>query len=300
MKTTRRTVLEHTPLAALGLLLPGCATRAPADPRTTIPSETPLMTEYAPQPLPFDPTKLTGLSEKLLRSHHENNYVGAVKKLNAARARLAALEPDAPGFVLHGLAQGELAFKHSVVLHELYFGNLVGGGSSGTATVELLAAHFGGAAGWEQRFRALGASLGGGSGWAILEFDLHELYFGNLVGGGSNGVTTKTLLTDHYGGAATWEERLRALGQSLGGGSGWAILELDLHERVPRMYSADDHSQGLSSGIPLLVLDMYEHSYHMDYGAAAAKYIDAFFANLHWDEIDRRTERALKVAELLG
>jgi superoxide dismutase, Fe-Mn family len=244
MKTTRRTVLEHTPLAALGLLLPGCATRAPADPRTTIPSETPLMTEYAPQPLPFDPTKLTGLSEKLLRSHHENNYVGAVKKLNAARARLAALEPDAPGFVLHGLAQGELAFKHSVVLH--------------------------------------------------------ELYFGNLVGGGSNGVTTKTLLTDHYGGAATWEERLRALGQSLGGGSGWAILELDLHERVPRMYSADDHSQGLSSGIPLLVLDMYEHSYHMDYGAAAAKYIDAFFANLHWDEIDRRTERALKVAELLG
>lgn len=199
------------------------------------------MTDYAPKPLPFDPTKLPGLSEKLLRSHHENNYAGAVKKLVGVRQHLADLGSDTPGYVLHGLAQGELAFKHSVVLHELYFGNLVGGGSSGATTNKLLADHFGGAAAWEQRFRALGASLGGGSGWAI--------------------------------------------------------LELDLHEKVPRMYTAADHTQGLSSGIPLLVLDMYEHSYHMDYGTAAAKYIDAFFANLHWEEIDRRTETALKIAE---
>jgi len=199
------------------------------------------MPEYAAKPLPFDATKLPGLSEKLLRSHHENNYVGAVKKLNGVRQQLAALASDTPGYVLHGLAQGELTFKHSVVLHELYFANLVGGGSRGSAT--------------------------------------------------------KTLLAEHLGGAAAWEQRLVALGASLGGGSGWAILELDLHEKVPRMYSAADHAQGLSSGVPLLVLDMYEHSYHMDYGTAAGKYIDAFFANLHWEEIDRRTAIALRVAE---
>jgi superoxide dismutase, Fe-Mn family len=243
MKTTRREMLEHTGLIALGALLPGC--RSTTHPVVASASKEPVMpTEYAPKPLPFDPTKLSNLSEKLLRSHHENNYVGAVKKLNGVRERLADLSADAPGYLLHGLAQGELAFKHSVVLHELYFGNLVGGGSSGTATVDLLAAQFGGAASWEQQFRALGASLGGGSGWAILEFDLHE--------------------------------------------------------KVPRMYSAADHTQGLSSGVPLLVLDMYEHSYHMDYGTAAAKYIDAFFANLHWEEIDRRTELALEWAGRLG
>jgi Fe-Mn family superoxide dismutase len=199
-----------------------------------------MATPYAPQPLPFDPTKLTGLSEKLLRSHHENNYTGAVKKLAGVRSELAAVTADTPGYVLHGLAQGEHAFKHSVVLHELYFGNLVGGGSKGSTTAKWLSDHFGGAAAWAQRFRALG------------------------------------------------------------GGSGWAIVGLDLHEKVPRMYTAADHTQGMSSGLPLLVLDMYEHSYHMDYGTAAARYIDAFFANLHWEEIDRRTERARKVAELFG
>lgn len=49
--------------------------------------------------------------------------------------------------------------------------------------------------------------------------------------------------------------------------------------------------------MPLLVLDMYEHSYHMDYGTAAARCIEAFFANLHWEEIDRRATLALAMAE---
>lgn len=199
------------------------------------------MIERAPKSLPFDPTRFTGLSEKLLRSHHENNYMGAVKKLNGVRQRLAETTAETPGYVLHGLAQGELTFKHSVVLHELYFGNLAPGGSAGSVTTKLLAERLGGATAWESRFRALAASLAGGSGWAIIEYDLHE--------------------------------------------------------RTPRMYSAADHAQGLSSGIPLLVLDMYEHSYHMDYGAAAAGYIDAFFANLSWEEIDRRTELALRLPE---
>jgi Fe-Mn family superoxide dismutase len=199
------------------------------------------MTEVVPKPLPFDPRGLPGLSEKLLRSHYDNNYTGAVKKLDGVRQRLAETTAETPGYVLHGLAQGELTFKHSVVLHELYFGNLAAGGSKGSSTT--------------------------------------------------------TLLADAFGGAAAWESRFRALAMSLAGGSGWAIVEYDLHERAPRMYTAADHAQGLSSGIPLLVLDMYEHSYHMDYGAAAAGYVDAFFANLSWEQIDRRTELALRVPE---
>lgn len=245
-------LLEGAGLGTLGALLPGCTSPVAAAAASTPasasppgpPSPAPIMADYTPAPLPFDPKRLPGLSETLLRSHHENNYVGAVKKLNAARTRIAALDPEGPGFVLHGLAQGELAFKHSVVLHEAYFGNLTGGGSQGTKT--------------------------------------------------------QAMLADHFGGATAWEERFRAFGRSLGGGSGWAILEYDLHQRVPRIYSAGDHTQGLSTGVPLLVLDMYEHSYHMDYGTKAARYIDAFFANLHWEEVDRRTEAALEVAKVWG
>ena len=49
--------------------------------------------------------------------------------------------------------------------------------------------------------------------------------------------------------------------------------------------------------VPLIALDMYEHAYHMDYGTAAAKYVDAFMANLNWEEIDRRYRRVARQAE---
>ena len=61
-----------------------------------------------------------------------------------------------------------------------------------------------------------------------------------------------------------------------------------------RIISSGNHTQTLALGAPLLVLDMYQHAYHIDYGAAAAKYVDAFFANVRWDEIDRRHTRAKK------
>lgn len=52
-------------------------------------------------------------------------------------------------------------------------------------------------------------------------------------------------------------------------------------------------------GRPLLALDMYEHSYHMDYGAAAAKYVDAFMQNVNWEEVNRRFVGARKMAALV-
>jgi Fe-Mn family superoxide dismutase len=53
-------------------------------------------------------------------------------------------------------------------------------------------------------------------------------------------------------------------------------------------YWMADHSTHPPETAPLLVLDMYEHAYHMDYGAAAAKYIDAFFANVQWEVVAQR------------
>src|SRR5436309_14924275 len=85
--------------------------------------------EYAIRKLPFDPGKINGLSEKLLVSHHENNYGGAVKRLNAITAQLAALDvATAPVFVVNGLKREELIAANSMIIHELYFDGLAGEG----------------------------------------------------------------------------------------------------------------------------------------------------------------------------
>ncbi len=193
---------------------------------------------FAPKPLPFDPTKLKGISEKLIVSHHDNNYAGAVKNLNGVRAELAKTTKDTAGFLVGGLRAKELVYANSMTLHEAYFGNLGGDGKAEGPIAKALASTWG--------------SLGG------------------------------------------WEQAMKALGASLGGGSGWAILDLHLPSAELRLSWSGDHSQTLASGMPMLVMDMYEHAYQMDYGAAAARYIDAFFQNVNWDQMNHRFERGQK------
>jgi hypothetical protein len=83
-------------------------------------------------PLPFDPKALKGLSERLVVSHHENNYGGAVRNLNRVEHDLAAVTKDTPGFQVFGLQDRALLFRNSKALHELYFANL--GGDTPPAT----------------------------------------------------------------------------------------------------------------------------------------------------------------------
>jgi Fe-Mn family superoxide dismutase len=71
---------------------------------------------FTPQPLPFDPKAVPGLSEKLLRTHYDNNYVGAVKRLGAIETQLAGLDmATAPGFLLNGLKREELVAWNSMI-----------------------------------------------------------------------------------------------------------------------------------------------------------------------------------------
>jgi Fe-Mn family superoxide dismutase len=79
---------------------------------------------------------------------------------------------------------------------------------------------------------------------------------------------------------------------SLGGGSGWVILDANYATGDLRIYGTSGHTQSVAFGQPLLVLDMFEHAYAIDYGAGHAKYIDAFFANVAWPEVDHRLARA--------
>lgn len=198
--------------------------------------------EHKPTPLPFNPAKLNGLSEKLIRSHHENNYVGAVNALNAVEQRLAASMGDAtlPAYIYGDLKREELVRTGSVVLHELYFANLGGDGRAGGRVLDAIKQWWGSAEAWEGEFRRTANALGGGSGWAVLGYNLHTG---------------------------------------------------ELHN-----YWSWDHMHNAPMSRPLLVLDMYEHAYHMDYGAAAARYFDAFMKNVSWEEVNRRFESSTKVA----
>src|SRR5687768_10190447 len=80
------------------------------------------------EPLVFDPAKLNGLSERMMRSHHENNYGGAVKNLNRVERELSSINKDTPGFLVAALRERELTFRGSKLLHEQYFGTLGGDG----------------------------------------------------------------------------------------------------------------------------------------------------------------------------
>jgi superoxide dismutase, Fe-Mn family len=194
------------------------------------------------KPISFKPARLNGLSGRLIASHYENNYGGAVRRLNAIRGELGALDPtSAPGFRLNGLKREELIATNSMLLHELYFGSLGGDGATMEPAMKLaLDANFGSVERWREEFVAMGKALGGGSGWVLLMFQPRE---GTLV-------------------------------------NQWAA----------------DHTHALAGGVPILALDMYEHAYHMDYGAAAGAYVDAFMGNIDWAAVHGRYQRAVHAA----
>jgi len=86
------------------------------------------------------------------------------------------------------------------------------------------------------------------------------------------------------------------MGKALGGGSGWVLLVFNPHEGTLVNQWASDHTQALAGGVPILALDMYEHSYHMDFGAAAGRYVDAFMDNIHWTRVYERYQSAVEAA----
>jgi superoxide dismutase, Fe-Mn family len=95
---------------------------------------------YQAKPMPFDPKSITGISEKVLVSHYENNYVGAVKRLNAIGTQLAELDfAKAANFVINGLKREELIASNSMILHEIYFDGLGGGTKPSGALAEAIA-----------------------------------------------------------------------------------------------------------------------------------------------------------------
>jgi Fe-Mn family superoxide dismutase len=180
------------------------------------------------KPLSCDPARIKGMSERLIISHYENNYGGAVKRLNLIQEKLAELDySNAAGFLINGLKREELIAMNSMILHELFFDGLGESSEPSAVLKEALARDFGSYDRWRSEFIAMGKAMGGGSGWVLL----------------------------------SWSQRDRRLVNQ------WA----------------SDHCHTLAGGTPVLALDMYEHSYHIDFGAKAASYVDTFMDAIRWD-----------------
>jgi superoxide dismutase, Fe-Mn family len=124
---------------------------------------------YAVAPLPFKPHRLVGLSERLIVSHYEANYGGALRRLHTIEERLAGIDwSRAAGFEINGLARERLIALNSVVLHEVYFEALGGSGEPAGLIAQAIARDFGSIESWRREFIALGKALAGGSGWVVL------------------------------------------------------------------------------------------------------------------------------------
>ena len=191
---------------------------------------------YEIKPFSLDPKSVKGISEKVLVSHYENNYVGAVKRLTAISAQLAELDfSKAPGFVINGLKREELVAMNSMILHEAYFDSLGGGGAARGMLADAIARDFGSVERWRTEFTAMGKAEGGGSGWVLLMYSPRD-------------------------------------------------------KRLVNQWAAD-HTNAISGGQPVIALDMYEHAYHMDYGAKAGGYVDAFMEAINWDNAAKLYER---------
>lgn len=119
---------------------------------------------------------------------------------------------------------------------------------------------------------------------------LHELYFENLGGNGRADDAAQRLLAAGFGDFGRWESEFRRIANGLGGGSGWVILGYNGQFGTLENYWMADHMHNPAATVPLLVMDMYEHSYHMDFGSAAAQYVDAFFNNINWERVLDRME----------
>jgi superoxide dismutase, Fe-Mn family len=187
------------------------------------------------------PWLLNGLSLKLLESHYENNYGGALRRLNSISEQLESLDyAKTPGYVVNGLKRDELVALNSTLLHELYFASLGGDGKPAERIAGALHGDFGSVDRWRSEFVAMAHALSGGSGWVLLTY-----------------IPRDRRLLNQYG---------------------------------------SEHSQAAAGGIPILALDMYEHAYHIDFGANAKAYVDAFMRNIDWKAVEERYEDATNVA----
>lgn len=198
-----------------------------------------------PKPLPFDQTKLQGISEKTLAIHHDKLYAGYVAKKNEVGEKLTALrgsgnfEGNASFSELRSLKDAETFVTNGVYLHEWYF-DVLGGDGNISAAPELSRA-----------------------------------------------------LVEKFGSIEDALKYLSACGMA---SRGWAVLCWDINAQSLKQYNSDAHNQGGVWGcLPVIVVDVYEHAYFIDYGSDKKKYIEDFWKNFNWAKAEELYLKAREV-----
>jgi len=132
-------------------------------------------------------------------------------------------------------------------------------------------------------------------GWEWNGMRLHELYFGNLGGSDSKGAEggVKTAIESQFGNIENWEKDFRATGGMRG--IGWVVLSRDPVGGLLVNSWINEHDVAhLAGASPLLVMDVFEHAFILDYGRAKGDYIDAFFKNIDWAKVGNRFDQVAK------
>ena len=130
---------------------------------------------------------------------------------------------------------------------------------------------------------------------------LHELYFASL--GGDGRVLpddVASAIANDFGAVDRWRQEFVGIANGLAGGSGWVLLTYVPRDGRLINQIASEHDQGIAGSVPILALDMYEHAYHLEFGANAGAYVAAFMRNIDWSAVKLRYEDAIKVAPPRG
>jgi len=128
-------------------------------------------------------------------------------------------------------------------------------------------------------------------GWEFNGMRLHEFYFENLGGKGGLDRTGKLFkkLSEDFGSVEAWEKDFKATGMIRG--IGWAVLYQDQLSGKLINFWVNEHDVGHPAGCaPILILDVFEHAFMIDYGLKRADYIEAFFKNIHWKTAEARLQ----------
>lgn len=136
-------------------------------------------------------------------------------------------------------------------------------------------------------------ALKDGETFAVNGVYLHEWYFDVLGGAGEANGELAEALKEKYGSLENFTNYFTACGMAA---RGWVVLCWDLHDQTLRIYNADAHNQGgVWACLPILVLDVYEHAYFMDYGSDRKAYIGDWWKNLNWDKANELFSKAKQI-----
>ncbi len=134
-------------------------------------------------------------------------------------------------------------------------------------------------------------ALKDGETFAVNGVYLHEWYFDVLGGDGKPTGPLVDALAKDYGSLENFLAYFNACGMAA---RGWVVLAWDTHDRALKVYTGDAHNQGGVWGcLPIIVLDVYEHAYFIDYGSDRKTYIGDFWKNFNWEKANGLYQSAL-------